>query len=453
MLVPDMPDRAFTYHIETYGCQMNKYDSELVAGILQAAGYRASDVPSEADVVLVNTCSVRASAEERARGRLHALAAFKRQGSCRVLGVLGCMGERRKAILLRDEPAVDLVLGPDEYRKLPVLLAQLLGGQDLSEPGAVPCASETYAGIQPVRQPGISGWVAIMRGCNNFCSYCVVPYVRGPERSRSLASIVEEVEMLVANGFVEVTLLGQNVNSYRDGANDFADLLAKVAVIPGLCRVRFATSHPKDLSARLIHTIAAHETICKHVHLPVQSGSDRVLAAMNRRYTRQQYLQLVAELRRAMPDIALTTDIIVGYPGEDADDFAATRSLLEVVRFDAAFLFKYSPREGTAAFQVQETVSQAEKQRRLEELIALQKQITLEKNRERIGSVLEVLVEGPSKKSARRMMGRTQGNMIVVLKGPDARPGQLVRVLITGAEGHTLFGTVVSESSLAEATL
>ncbi len=447
----DMPDRAFTYYIETYGCQMNKYDSELVAGILQAAGYRQSHAPSEADVVLVNTCSVRGSAEQRACGRLHALRALKRQGSCRVLGVLGCMGERLKASLLRNEPAVDLVLGPDEYRKLPVLLEQLLGGEEASHAGEVPCGTETYAGVKPVRQPGISGWVAIMRGCNNFCSYCVVPYVRGPERSRSLASIVEEVEGMVANGFVEVTLLGQNVNSYRDGAYDFADLLARVAGIPGLYRVRFATSHPKDLSAKLIDTIATRKTICKHVHLPVQSGSDKVLAAMNRRYTRAQYLQLVAELRRAMPGIALTTDVIVGYPGEDADDFAATRSLLEEVRFDAAFLFKYSPREGTAAFQVRETVSQVEKQRRLEELIALQKQITLEKNRERIGSVLEVLVEGPSKKSARRVMGRTEGNMIVVLKAPNAKPGQLVRVLITGAEGHTLFGTVVGEPSLAEA--
>jgi tRNA-2-methylthio-N6-dimethylallyladenosine synthase len=445
-------DKALTYYIETYGCQMNKYDSELVAGILQAAGYRRSEAPFQADVVLVNTCSVRESAERRARGRLNALRSLKRQGRCKVLGVLGCMGERLRTTLLTEHPAVDLVLGPDEYRKLPVLLEHVLSGQSLGELPQVPCGAETYADVAPLRQPGISAWVAIMRGCNNFCSYCVVPYVRGPERSRSLASIVAEVEKLVAEGFVEVTLLGQNVNSYRDGASDFADLLATVAKIPGLYRVRFATSHPKDLSTKLIYTIAAHETICKHVHLPVQSGSDKILAAMNRRYSRQHYLRLVDELRKAIPHVALTTDVIVGFPGEEEEDFAATRSLLEEVGFDAAFLFKYSPREGTSAFQMQETVTEQEKQRRLEELIALQKQITLEKNRGRIGSVLTVLVEGPTKKSARHMMGRTEGNMIVVLKGQDLTPGRLVPVLITGAEGHTLFGTVVADPSFAEAT-
>ncbi|MBC7186807.1 MAG: tRNA (N6-isopentenyl adenosine(37)-C2)-methylthiotransferase MiaB, partial [Calditrichaeota bacterium] len=407
-----MSDRVRTYWIETYGCQMNKYDSELVAGILQGAGYQAAESLSAAEVVLVNTCSVRESAERRVRGRLNALKALKSDGACRVLGVIGCMAERLRERLLREHPAVDLVLGPDAYRRLPALLDSLIDKRMVGELRDASCASETYADIEPVREPGVSAWVAIMRGCNNFCSYCVVPYARGRERSRPVESIVAEVEKLVAQGFVEVTLLGQNVNSYRDGGHDFADLLARVAQIPGLVRLRFATSHPKDLSTKLIHTIAAHEVICKHVHLPVQSGSDRILQAMNRGYTREQYLRLLGELRSVMPEIALTTDVIVGFPGEEAADFLATRSLLEEARFDAAFLFKYSPREGTAAFRLQETVSEEEKQARLEDLIALQKQITLEKNRQRIGSVVEVLIEGRSKKSARQVMGRTEGNMI-----------------------------------------
>ncbi|MCR4437554.1 MAG: tRNA (N6-isopentenyl adenosine(37)-C2)-methylthiotransferase MiaB [bacterium] len=446
-----MSDRERTYWIETYGCQMNKYDSELVAGILHAAGYQAAESLSAAEVVLVNTCSVRESAERRVRGRLNALRAPKSDGSCRVLGVIGCMADRLRERLLREHPAVDLVLGPDEYRRLPELLDEIFARRTVSVLRDASCTSETYAGIEPVRQPGVSAWVAIMRGCNNFCSYCVVPYVRGRERSRPVDSIVAEVERLIALGFVEVTLLGQNVNSYRDGGHDFADLLARVAQVPGLVRLRFATSHPKDLSTKLIQTIAAHGVICKHVHLPVQSGSNRVLRAMNRGYTREQYLRLVAELRSAMPEIALSTDVIVGFPGEEAADFAHTRWLLEEVRFDAAFLFKYSPREGTAACRLQETVSEDEKQARLEELIALQKQITLEKNRGRVGSVVEVLIEGPSKKSARQVMGRTGGNMIVVLQERYLSPGRLVQVLVTGAEGHTLFGKVVGRRSLAEA--
>lgn len=444
-----MPERSLTYCIETYGCQMNKYDSEIVGGILRAAGYQQIEYIEQADVVLVNTCSVRESAEQRVLGRLSALRALKTAGRCQVLGVIGCMAERMRARLLSQARGVDFVLGPDDYRRLPDLLARLLAGADVEETQPATCSAETYADVRPLRQPGVRAWVAIMRGCNNFCSYCVVPYVRGRERSRSLSSVLHEVAQLVDEGFVEVTLLGQNVNSYWDGAHDFADLLAAVAQVPGLCRVRFATSHPKDLTPKLARTICEHRVICRHVHLPVQSGSSRILAAMNRGYTREHYLRLVEDLRALMPDVALTTDVIVGFPGEDEEDFAATRSLLEEVRFDAAFLFKYSPREGTAAARLPETVSEEVKQARLEQLIAVQKVITLEKNRARVGSVLEVLVEGPSKKSPRQFMGRTEGNMIVVLRGRGARPGRLARVLITGAEGHTLFGHVVEEPTFA----
>ncbi len=446
-----MPDAYVTYCIETYGCQMNKYDSEIVSGILHAAGYQRTERVEEAEVVLVNTCSVRENAERRVLGRLNALRVLKEAGKCRALGAIGCMAQRLRQRLCAQVPAVDFVLGPDEYRQLPGILAGLLSGAEAASVAPTSCGSEIYADVRPLRLPGISAWVAIMRGCNNFCSYCVVPYVRGRERSRSLDSVLHEVAELVAEGFVEVTLLGQNVNSYWDGAHDFADLLAAVAQVPGLLRVRFATSHPKDLSPKLMRTIASHPVICKHVHLPVQSGSSKVLAAMNRGYTREQYLSLVAELRALMAEIALSTDVIVGFPGEVAEDFAATRALLEEVKFDAAYLFKYSPREGTPAARLSETVSEEEKQARLEELIALQKAITLEKNRARVGSVLEVLVEGPSRKSAHQLMGRTEGNMIVVLRGRGARAGSLVRALITGAEGHTLFGEVIGEPALAGA--
>jgi len=440
-----MEKKTKKYYIETYGCQMNKYDSELVAGMLKEQGFQETDSSSDTDLILVNTCSVRQHAENRVLGRLDAFQVLKQKNPDLIIGVLGCMAIRLQDQLLNQKAMVNFVLGPDNYRSLPEVLAKLSNGERQNRLSLAEFDNhEIYSELYPNRGTGFSAWVAIMRGCNNFCSYCIVPYLRGRERSRPADDIVAEVNKLVDERFLEVTLLGQNVNSYHDGVNDFADLIAMVAQLPGLERVRFATSHPKDLSEKLIDAMANHSKICNHLHLPVQSGSDRILNLMNRNYTRSHYLKLIDAIRDKIDNPGLFTDIIVGFPGETDQDFQDTVDLIQQVQFDGAFVFKYSPREGTAAFQYQENLTEAEKVARLQYLNQIQDAITLKKNRDLVGQVQKILVEGRSRKAKpNQYMGRTDSNKIVVFNSDNNEEGLFIKVKIIAAEGRTLFGAIV----------
>ena len=433
--------------IETYGCQMNVADSEVVAAVLEMAGYSVTDDITLADAILLNTCSIRENAEQKIVHRLQELAAMRRKrgGSGRLLlGVIGCMAERVGQDLL-DNHGVDIVAGPDSYMDLPALFAAAEVGQkainvDLS-------TTETYRDIVPSRITGnrVSGFVSIMRGCNNFCSYCIVPYTRGRERSRSVDSILTEVRDLWEKGFREVTLLGQNVNSYNfvDPSTSevvtFDRLLALVAeTVPGM-RVRFTTSNPKDMSDATIDVIASHKNICNHIHLPVQSGSNSVLKAMNRKYTREWYLERIEAIRKAIPDCAITTDMFTGFHGESEEDFAMTLSLMEEVGFDSAFMFKYSERPGTlAARTMPDNVPEEVKIERLNRMIALQNRLSAESNRRDIGKEFEVLVEGVSKRSTDRWIGRTQQNKTCVFPRGNFRVGDFVRVRVVDTTSATL---------------
>ena len=370
-------------YIETYGCQMNMADTEIVHSIMHEAGFVRTETLSNADVVLVNTCAVRDNAEQRIIGRLGDFNHYKKTKPNVIVGVLGCMAERVRKELMELGDFVDLVIGPDEYRKLPALIEAADGG----EKGIAVKLSrvEKYDDIIPFRADGLSAWVSIMRGCDKFCTYCVVPFTRGRERSRLLTSIVSEMEDLSHRGFKEVTLLGQNVNSYSDGAFDFADLLIKVADVDKKMRVRFMTSHPQDMSNKLIDAIASRDNICNYIHLPVQSGSNRILELMNRTYTSDQYVNLVRKIKKVIPDISLSTDIISGFPTETDDDHKRTLDLLQEGEFDGAYTFKYSPRENTKAWQMGDDVPEEVKNRRLSEIIDLQRTISLHRNTTMIG--------------------------------------------------------------------
>ncbi len=429
------------YFIETFGCQMNKHDSELVESILEKEGYVRAENIEESDLILINTCSVREHAETRVKNKLDSYQAVKKHRDNLVVGVLGCMAQRLGPGLIDEKPIVNFVVGPDGYRHIPQILDDIRNNGRFQNPPVID-DDETYSDIYPTRIKGISAWVAVMRGCNNFCTYCIVPYVRGRERSRSVKNVLSEVQKLATERFSEVTLLGQNVNSYHDGNNDFADLLKRISQVDGIKRVRFATSHPKDLSRKLLQTIGENERICSHIHLAVQSGSNRILKIMNRNYTREHFLSLIQMSRELINDPGIYTDIIVGFPGETESDFNDTLNLIEQVQFDGAFTFKYSPRSGTAAARLKETVSEEEKQSRLTQLIQLQKKITLKRNRQLINTKQLVLVEGPDKKGyPDQIMGRTEGNKIVVFKGNEnSLEGTLVNVKIINAEGQTLFG-------------
>jgi len=436
-------------YIETYGCQMNFADTEIVNGILREQGYELSTDAATADAIFMNTCAIRDNAEQRIYGRLSNFEHLKKKNPHLVIGILGCMAERLRANLLEKNSSVDIVCGPDEYRKLPALIDTAFEG----EKGIRTQLSrvETYDDIVPLRTEGISAWVAVMRGCDKFCTFCVVPFTRGRERSRSLEGVVREVRDLVDRGFREVTLLGQNVNSYIDEGRDFADLLEAVAEIdPGL-RVRYTTSHPQDMSDRLIEAMAAHENICNYIHLPFQSGSDSILEAMNRTYTREHYLGLVRKIRAALPDVALSTDIIAGFPGESEEDHKLSLSLLEEVRFDGAFMFKYSPRENTRAWKMGDTVPDDVKGRRLEEIIELQRRISYEANRELVGRVDTILLEGPSKRSDEEWMGRTGTNKSVIVPRGDFAVGDTLQVRIHSATSATLFATPVEPAKMEAA--
>ncbi|PLX25819.1 MAG: tRNA (N6-isopentenyl adenosine(37)-C2)-methylthiotransferase MiaB [Ignavibacteria bacterium] len=432
-------------YIETYGCQMNFADTEIVNGILREQGYELASEVDSADAIFMNTCAIRDNAEQRIYGRLSNFEHLKKRNPHLVVGILGCMAERLRANLLENNSLVDIVCGPDEYRKLPALIDQAFEG----EKGIRTQLSrvETYDDIVPLRTDGISAWLSVMRGCDKFCTYCVVPYTRGRERSRSLEGVVQEVGGLIERGFREVTLLGQNVNSYIDGENDFADLLIAVAdVDPGL-RVRFTTSHPQDMSDRLIEAIAGHENICSYIHLPFQSGSDRILELMNRTYTRDHYLNLVRKIRTAIPDVALSTDVIAGFPTETEEEHAETLSLMEEVRFDGAFMFKYSPREKTRAWKMGDDIPEDVKGRRLEEIIDLQRRISYDINKNWIGRTEHILLEGPSKRSEDEWMGRTGTNKTVIVPRGDFSVGDTIAVRINSATSATLFGTEITNAA------
>ena len=436
--------------IETYGCQMNVNDSEVVLSILQKAGYARCDTLDQADLILVNTCSVRDNAEQRVLGRLDVFRQEKKRRGGVVVGVLGCMAQRLKEKLL-ENPAVDLVAGPDAYRDLPRLVeAVTASGKQLN---TILSHEETYGDIAPVRMDagGVSAFISIMRGCNNVCSYCIVPFVRGAERSRDPESIVREAAALIQGGYKEISLLGQNVDSYcwknpNDPSVrvDFAGLLERVALLDPNVRIRFATSHPKDMGDAVLHVMARYPNICKHIHLPVQSGSNVMLERMNRKYTREHYLERISRIREILPDCSVTTDVIAGFSGETDEDHEATMSLFRQVRYDSAFMFQYSERPGTKASRhYPDDVPLAVKTARLSEIIALQNEISLENNSRCIGQCYEVLVEGPSKRSEEELMGRTSQNRTCVFPARGHKAGEYVTVRVLSCTSATLRCEVV----------
>ena len=436
-------------YIETYGCQMNVADSELVASIMKMAGYEVCDNENEADAIFLNTCSIRENAENKVINRLDILHAMgKKRETPLIIGVLGCMAERVKDDLIQNHHA-NLVCGPDSYLNLPDMIAQCENGTNAIDIKL--SLTETYRDVIPQRLGGnrVSGFVSIMRGCNNFCHYCIVPYTRGRERSRDVESILAEVRDLHDRGFKEVTLLGQNVNSYGllpngarpENGTSFAELLRMVAhEVPDM-RVRFTTSNPEDMSEDILHAIADEPNICQHIHFPVQSGSDKILKLMNRKYTRQEYLDHVEAIRRIIPGCGLTTDIFVGYHDETPEDHQQTLDLVREVGFDSAFMFKYSERPGTyAAKHLPDNVSEETKIERLNELIQLQTQMSAERNKQDEGKEFEILIESFAKRSREQMMGRTEQNKAVVIARNNHKPGDRVKVRITGSTSATLFG-------------
>lgn len=439
---------AKKFYIETYGCQMNVADSEVVAAILTDNGYELTKDKTEADILLVNTCSVRENAEQRVRGRVEGFSELKKKKPQLLVGIMGCMAERLGEKLFEEEKNVNIVVGPDAYLDLPLLIEKAGKGEKainttLSE-------TETYKDICPSRidTTAISGFVSIMRGCNNFCTYCIVPYTRGRERSRSPRSILNEVLDLQSKGYKEVTLLGQNVNSYfyknADTEVNFPALLDLVARTVPQMRIRFATSHPKDMSDEILETIARYPNICKAIHLPVQSGSNSVLKNMNRKYTREWYLERIAAIRRIIPDCGISTDVFVGFHNESEEDYQQTLSLMKEVQFDLAYMFKYSERPGTmASKRLPDNVDETIKGRRLQELIDLQTALSLASNRKDIGKTFEVLVEGISKKNADEMFGRSSQNKVIVFPAQDLQTGSLVYVKVKDCTSATLIGEMI----------
>jgi len=432
-------------YIETYGCQMNVNDSEIVAGILSSSGYGITDQIEKADAIFLNTCSVRDNAEQKIFNRLEHLKRYKKQKRKLVVGILGCMAERLRNKLIGKQDLVSIVIGPDEYRKVPNLLDQAFSG----EQGIAVKLSrvETYDDIIPLRTEGISAWISIMRGCDKFCTYCVVPYTRGRERSKPFPSIIKEIGALWNQGIKEVTLLGQNVNSYVDIENkkDFAALLDLCAKEVPEMRIRYTTSHPYDMGDDLIETMAKHKNICNYIHLPVQSGSDRILNLMNRHYSIEYYIERMKKIKELIPNCALSTDIISGFPTETEEDHQLTLDLMKEVRYDGAYMFNYSPRSKTLAYMMEDDVTEETKKRRLSEIIDLQNNIAREINASEVGIIHEVLVEGPSKKNDNEWQGRTDTNKVVIFNNESKliKTGDLINTKITNSTSATLFGNVV----------
>ena len=437
------PSSHRRYFIETYGCQMNEYDSSLVAGILESKGYRPTAELGDADLILVNTCSVREKAEDTALKKLDSIAHLRRKRPGVRIGVIGCMAENRREAIVARVPEVDLLLGPDHYDMLGAALDSTpRRGETVVGVGVD--RNQTYEGLFPAPPASVSAFVAIQRGCDKKCSYCIVPFTRGPERSRPSHDILEETRRLVDRGVVEVNLLGQTVNAWRADIS-FAELLRELGRVPGLRRIRFTSPHPRHFTESVCQAMAETESVCHHVHMPVQSGSSRVLRAMRRQYGRDQYLAIVDRLRRWMPDVAITTDIIAGYPGETVDEHRETLSLMDTVRFDAAFMFAYSPRPGTPAALEPETIGEAEKLARLQEIIDAQHRHTREILDSRVGMTETVLLEGASRRDGREWIGKTDHFRKVVLHpGPDAKPGLFVPARIAARRGNVLWGDLAA---------
>jgi tRNA-2-methylthio-N6-dimethylallyladenosine synthase len=435
-------------YIETYGCQMNIADSEVVVSILSGAGYEPTEDINEAGLILINTCSIRDNAEQRIWGRLKAISHLKKHNKDLNIGIIGCMAERLKEKLIETDQLVDIVVGPDAYRELPILVAEADAGHKAVN--VLLSREETYADISPVRMDknGVSSFVSIMRGCNNMCAYCVVPYVRGAERSRNPESVLKEAKELFEKGYREVTLLGQNVDSYNwkaeSGDFDFPRLLESIALIDPLLRVRFSTSHPKDISDDLLHTIASYKNICKHIHLPAQSGSTRILKLMNREYTREWYMERVEAIHRIIPGCSVSTDMITGFCTETEEDHKQSLSLMEWAGYDFAYMFKYSERPGTkAARKLKDDVPESVKSERLSEMIAFQNRLSVKSKKSDTGMVFEVLIEGTSKRSEEFMSGRTSQNKVVVFPDNGHKKGEYVNVLIERATSATLIGKCI----------
>jgi len=429
-------------YVETYGCQMNIADTEIVNGVMGKYGYSITNDIDESSVVLLNTCSIRENAEARVYQRLTEIKKYKVRNPKLVVGIIGCMAERLRRDLIDKTKLVDLVVGPDEYRKMPYLVENLV---DTGEKGIAVRLSrvETYDDIIPLRKEGISAWLSVMRGCDNFCSFCVVPYTRGRERSRSLEGVAAEVKQLWNEGFKDITLLGQNVNSYRSENHDFADLLKECAKAAPEIRIRFTTSHPQDLSLKLIETIAEYDNVCKSIHLPVQSGSDRILDLMKRNYTVEHYMGIIDSIKNLIPEATLSTDIISGFCTETEEDHQMTLDIMKEVKYDGAYMYKYSPREKTKAWVMKDDVDEETKSRRLMELVEQQRGFCYEKNIEMVGKTVEIIVESLSRKSDYMFTGRTDGNKSVIIPKNGYKIGDKVMVKVNKANSATLFGEVV----------
>ena len=427
---------------------MNAADSELVEGLLEREGYKRAASPDSADALFVNTCAIREHAEEKVHSRLGNFQKFKQERPDMVIGVLGCMAQSLKHDLLDNKPYVDVILGPDSYRRLPGLLKRHKEDKT-SQVDTTLSRFEVYDDLFPSRQEGINAWVSIMRGCDKFCTFCIVPFTRGRERSRSVESILAEVEQAVTDGFVEITLLGQNVNSYNYEGIRFHQLLETVAKIPGLKRIRYTSPHPQDITEDLLETMASHANICNYVHLPLQAGSDRILKRMNRTYSRDYFTNLAGRVREVLPNCGISTDIIVGFPGETDAEFKETLDVMEEIKFDSAFTFKYSPRRGTKAAEYEDQIVEEDKQTRLEKVIAAQKSHTLERNQHYVGRVESVLAEKRSKRSIHQLAGRTDSNKWVIFDKEDVQIKDIVPVHILEARGISLHGQLLKKAEAA----
>ena len=431
-----------SYFIETYGCQMNVADSELVSGLLTREGFLETKDIHTADAIFVNTCAIREHAEDKVHSRLGYYHQIKRKNPKTIIGVLGCMAQNLKEDILESKPFVDIVLGPDSYRRLPEMIRER-SNESSHLVDTKLSRFEVYDDMFPSRNKGINAWISIMRGCDKFCTFCIVPFTRGRERSRSIEGIVQEAAQAVSDGFIEVTLLGQNVNSYRHEGQKFHELLDAVAQIPGLKRIRYTSPHPEDMTQDVLNVMAKYDNICNYVHLPLQAGNDEVLNRMNRTYTKDQFLARVNQIRNTLPNVGISTDIIVGFPGENEAEFQETMDVMEVVKFDSAFTFKYSSRPGTKAAEFDDHVPEDEKQHRLERLIEMQQKHTLFRNKAIVGRVEMVLVEKESKRSKKQWAGRTDANKWVVFNKENAKIKDLIPVKIMDARGITLHGEIV----------
>ena len=441
-----MPNLQF--YIDTYGCQMNVYDSELISGLLEKCGYSETRIINNADVVFINTCAIREKAEETVYNRLSNLQHLKKMKPGMILGVMGCMAQNLKNDLLESKPYVDMILGPDSYRRIPDIIHQRQN-QNGSQVDTRLSKFEVYDDLFPSRHEGVNAWISISRGCDKFCTFCIVPFTRGRERSRSMDSIIEEVESAVAKGYVEITLLGQNVNSYRTKRGQFPQLLESIAAISGIKRIRYTSPHPQDMDEKLLEVMRDNRNICNYIHLPLQAGSDRILQRMNRTYNQKEYLELVDKIRQYLPGCSISTDIIVGFPGETEEEFQETLHVMNSSGFSSAYMFKYSSRPCTKAAEYSDQIDESSKQIRLEKVIALQKVLTLKANQQYIGKVIKVLIEKESKKSFNQWAGRSDGNTWVIFDKTNENIKDMVDVYIQDAKGVTLLGNRVLEKEPA----